>query len=66
MLIGTLAMLPIILGYTLFVYWILGGTLSEGEGYHEVGCDQRRITAPIAASSDYSKQMPSSKPWSLR
>jgi cytochrome d ubiquinol oxidase subunit II len=34
MLMGTLVMLPIILGYTIFVYWIFGGTLSEGEGYH--------------------------------
>jgi cytochrome d ubiquinol oxidase subunit II len=34
MLIGTLVMLPIIFGYTIFVYWIFGGKLREGEGYH--------------------------------
>jgi len=34
MLMGTLVMLPIILGYTIFIYWIFGGTLNEGEGYH--------------------------------
>ena len=34
MLMGTLVMLPIILGYTIFVYWIFGGKLREGEGYH--------------------------------
>ena len=34
MLIGTLMMLPIILGYMVFVYWIFGGKLREGEGYH--------------------------------
>jgi cytochrome bd ubiquinol oxidase subunit II len=34
MLIGTLMMLPIILGYMVFVYWIFGGKLHEGEGYH--------------------------------
>jgi cytochrome bd ubiquinol oxidase subunit II len=27
-------MLPIILGYMIFVYWIFGGKLREGEGYH--------------------------------
>ena len=34
MLMGTLVMLPIILGYMIFVYWIFGGKLREGEGYH--------------------------------
>src|SRR3954462_13116910 len=34
MLMGTLMMLPIILGYMIFVYWIFGGKLREGEGYH--------------------------------
>jgi cytochrome bd ubiquinol oxidase subunit II len=34
MLIGTLVLLPIILGYTIFVYWIFGGKLRHGEGYH--------------------------------
>jgi cytochrome d ubiquinol oxidase subunit II len=33
-LLGTLVMLPIILGYVVFVYWIFGGKLREGEGYH--------------------------------
>jgi len=27
-------MLPIIFGYTIFVYWIFRGKLREGEGYH--------------------------------
>jgi cytochrome bd ubiquinol oxidase subunit II len=34
MLMGTLMLLPIILGYMIFVYWIFGGKLREGEGYH--------------------------------
>jgi cytochrome d ubiquinol oxidase subunit II len=34
MLMGTLVTLPIILGYFIFVYWIFGGKLREGEGYH--------------------------------
>jgi cytochrome d ubiquinol oxidase subunit II len=33
MLMGTLVMLPIILGYMVFVYWVFGGKLREGEGY---------------------------------
>jgi cytochrome bd ubiquinol oxidase subunit II len=33
-LMGTLMMLPIILGYFIFVYWMFGGKLREGEGYH--------------------------------
>jgi cytochrome bd ubiquinol oxidase subunit II len=33
-LMGTLVMLPIILGYMIFVYWIFAGKLREGEGYH--------------------------------
>jgi hypothetical protein len=33
-LMGTLVLLPIILGYMIFVYWIFRGKLREGEGYH--------------------------------
>jgi cytochrome d ubiquinol oxidase subunit II len=34
MLLGTLVLLPIILGYFAFVYWIFHGKVREGEGYH--------------------------------
>ncbi len=34
MLMGTLMLLPIIIGYMIFVYWTFGGKLREGEGYH--------------------------------
>jgi cytochrome d ubiquinol oxidase subunit II len=34
MLMGTLVILPIILGYVIFVYWIFGGKPRESEGYH--------------------------------
>jgi len=34
MLMGTLVILPIILGYMIFVYWTFRGKLREGEGYH--------------------------------
>jgi cytochrome d ubiquinol oxidase subunit II len=34
MLMGTLMLLPIIIGYMIFVYWIFGGKVREGEGYH--------------------------------
>jgi cytochrome d ubiquinol oxidase subunit II len=34
MLMGTLMMLPIIIGYMIFVYWTFGGKLREGDGYH--------------------------------
>ncbi|HEX2655366.1 MAG TPA: cytochrome d ubiquinol oxidase subunit II, partial [Xanthobacteraceae bacterium] len=34
MLIGTVALLPIILGYVIFIYWIFRGKVREGEGYH--------------------------------
>ena len=34
LLIGTLPLLPIILMYTGFVYYIFRGKLREGEGYH--------------------------------
>jgi cytochrome d ubiquinol oxidase subunit II len=33
-LVGTLIMLPVILGYTIFVYWTFRGKVREGEGYH--------------------------------
>jgi cytochrome bd ubiquinol oxidase subunit II len=33
-LIGTLAMLPVILFYVVFVYWVFRGKVREGEGYH--------------------------------
>ena len=35
MLVGTVALLPIILGYIVFVYWIFRGKVREGEGYHQ-------------------------------
>jgi cytochrome d ubiquinol oxidase subunit II len=34
MLVGTLLLLPIILGYTAFVYWTFRGKVHAGEGYH--------------------------------
>jgi cytochrome bd ubiquinol oxidase subunit II len=34
MLIGILVLLPIIIGYVIFVYWMFRGKLREGEGYH--------------------------------
>jgi cytochrome d ubiquinol oxidase subunit II len=34
MLLGTLPLLPIILGYTGFIYWLFRGKLREGESYH--------------------------------
>ncbi len=33
-LIGVIFMLPIILGYTVFVYWTFRGKVRPGEGYH--------------------------------
>ncbi|HWV40590.1 cytochrome d ubiquinol oxidase subunit II [Pseudorhodoplanes sp.] len=34
MLIGTVFLLPIILGYVVFVYWLFRGKVREGEAYH--------------------------------
>jgi cytochrome bd ubiquinol oxidase subunit II len=34
MLVGTLVLLPLILGYTAFVYWTFRGKVRVGEGYH--------------------------------
>jgi cytochrome bd ubiquinol oxidase subunit II len=34
MLLGTLLLLPMILGYTGFVYWLFRGKVREGESYH--------------------------------
>ena len=34
MLVGTVALLPIIFGYIVFVYWLFRGKVREGEGYH--------------------------------
>jgi cytochrome d ubiquinol oxidase subunit II len=33
-LIGTIPLIPVIIGYTVFVYWLFRGKLREGEGYH--------------------------------
>ncbi|WP_407050993.1 cytochrome d ubiquinol oxidase subunit II [Methyloraptor flagellatus] len=33
-LIGTLVMIPVVLGYTAFVYWTFRGRIGAGEGYH--------------------------------
>ena len=34
MLIGTVFLLPIILGYVIFIYWLFRGKVREGESYH--------------------------------
>lgn len=34
MLLGTLVLLPLVLGYTALVYWLFRGKVSEGQGYH--------------------------------
>ncbi|MCC6890058.1 MAG: cytochrome d ubiquinol oxidase subunit II [Hyphomicrobiales bacterium] len=34
MLVGTVGLLPIILGYVAFVYWVFRGKVRRGEGYH--------------------------------
>ena len=34
MLLGTLLLLPIILGYVAFIYWLFRGKVREGENYH--------------------------------
>ena len=34
LLVGTLFLLPMILGYTIYAYWIFRGKVKEGEGYH--------------------------------
>jgi cytochrome d ubiquinol oxidase subunit II len=54
-LMGTLVMLPIILGYMIFVYWIFAGKVREGEGYHcDLGGSAHVLTAlvdvPLAKS----------------
>jgi cytochrome d ubiquinol oxidase subunit II len=34
LLVGTVFLLPLILGYTFFVYWMFRGKIGPGEGYH--------------------------------
>jgi cytochrome d ubiquinol oxidase subunit II len=34
LLVGTVFLLPLVLGYTVFVYWIFRGKIGPGEGYH--------------------------------
>jgi cytochrome d ubiquinol oxidase subunit II len=34
MLVGTLIMLPIIIGYTVMIYWLFRGKVAAGESYH--------------------------------
>jgi cytochrome d ubiquinol oxidase subunit II len=34
MLVGTVVLLPLVLGYTAFVYWLFRGKVRAGEGYH--------------------------------
>jgi cytochrome d ubiquinol oxidase subunit II len=34
MLVGVLVLLPVILGYTVFNYWVFRGKVRAGEGYH--------------------------------
>jgi len=34
MLVGTVFLLPIVLGYVVFIYWLFRGKVREGESYH--------------------------------
>jgi cytochrome d ubiquinol oxidase subunit II len=34
MLVGTLVLLPVILAYTAYVYWVFRGRIGPGESYH--------------------------------
>jgi len=34
MLVGTLLLLPIVIGYIVFIYWLFRGKVREGESYH--------------------------------
>jgi len=34
MLVGAAVLIPIILGYTAYAYWIFRGKVKAGEGYH--------------------------------
>ncbi len=34
LLVGTVFLLPLVLGYTAFVYWMFRGKIGPGEGYH--------------------------------
>jgi cytochrome d ubiquinol oxidase subunit II len=34
MLVGTVVLLPVILGYTAFIYWLFRGKVREGARYH--------------------------------
>jgi cytochrome d ubiquinol oxidase subunit II len=34
MLIGTLVLLPVILAYTAYVYWLFRGKIGPGQSYH--------------------------------
>ena len=34
MLIGTVFLLPIVIGYVIFIYWLFRGKVREGESYH--------------------------------
>ena len=34
LLIGTIFLFPLVIGYTVFVYWAFRGKISPGEGYH--------------------------------
>jgi cytochrome d ubiquinol oxidase subunit II len=34
MLLGTLLLLPIVIGYIVFIYWLFRGKVRQGESYH--------------------------------
>jgi cytochrome d ubiquinol oxidase subunit II len=34
MLLGTLLLLPFVIGYEVFVYWLFRGKVRESESYH--------------------------------
>ena len=34
LLVGAVVLIPVILGYTAYSYWVFRGKVKEGEGYH--------------------------------
>ena len=62
MLAGTVVLLPLILAYTGYVYWLFRGKIGPGENYHwPAGC--RRRARPDHAPADAQSGM---RPWNCR
>jgi cytochrome bd ubiquinol oxidase subunit II len=58
MLLGTLLLLPFVIGYVVMIYWLFRGKVREGESYHRTRARQGACGRTVAQPSRISGSRP--------